>query len=193
MPKRLALWIGLSIAIVLGCIWQFYPLSDASQQVNSLPLFGKAFKGRNLPLNDSEKAYFKNVNVMKRVYEVGHQQLFIAILDGTNNRHLVHDPLYCFRGGGWEVVNQENMALPEGDAVFLLLQKDNRQQQAMYWFTDGKSHYASPLRYWWETMLRRFTLGHSGPEPVLITVQPLDKEKLNPQELFKHFPELFKI
>ena len=35
--NRALLWIILAIAIVLGILWQFYPLPDAKDRMDSLP------------------------------------------------------------------------------------------------------------------------------------------------------------
>lgn len=190
---RIGLWIALAIAIGVGLVWQFYPLPDAAQRFRDLPLYGKNYIGRNLPLVDFEKEYFRNINVLKRLYQVGDQHLFITALDGTTNRHAVHDPLYCFRGAGWELLSEKRVPMPHGDAMLLELKHEDKIQQALYWFSNGQNEYASPLRYWLEATWRRLTLGHSGPEPVLIMVQPLDKQNLDWTALIQGFPELLKL
>lgn len=187
------LWIGLVVAIALGVLWQFYPLQDASQRMQTLSLYDREYVGRNLPLTKDEKEMFANVNVLKRLYQVGDQNLFITALDGTHNRHVVHDPFYCFRGGGWELVSQRPIALPHGEGMFLILKHGDRTQEALYWFSDGQEQYASPTRYWWQATLRRLTLGRSGAEPVLIVVQPVDAKDLDAKALIKQFPALFSL
>lgn len=190
---RTWLWILLVAAVVMGAVWQFYPLPDASERLSSLPLLGKGYIGRNLPLTDFERDTFVNVNLLKRLYRVGPQNLFITALDGTRNRHIVHDPFYCFRGGGWELVSQKIVPMPNGQAALLQMKNDDKTQEAMYWFSDGKEQYASPMRYWLQATWRRLTLGRSGPEPVLIVVQPVDNQSFDAQALFKTFPELLKL
>lgn len=190
---RIWLWIWLGVAIALGVIWQFYPLPDASQRLHSLPLFGKGFIGRNVPLTDFEREAFKSVNLIKRLYRVGEQNLFITVLDGSRNRHVVHDPFYCFRGGGWELKSQQAIPLPDGQAMLLYMTKDEASQEAAYWFSDGHNHYDSPFRYWLQATLRRLTLGWSSPEPVLVIVQPVDGKSLDLPELFEAFPDLLRL
>jgi hypothetical protein len=187
------LWIGLALAILLGALWQLYPLPDAKARLNSLPLQGDHFSGVNAPLSDFESRFFKKINLIKRVYSLDHQSLFVYVLDGTRDRHLVHDPFYCFRGSGWETLSQKVVLIPGGHANLMELTKNGQKRDALYWFTDGQNRYTSPLRYWWETTLRRLTLGRSGPEPVLVMVQPVEKENLNWEKLKDDFPELFAL
>ena len=125
---------------------------------------GPDFKGYNISLTPMEKEIFHDVNMIKRIYEIGKEKSFIYALDGTHNRHAVHDPTYCFRGSGWEIVSQDYYPIPGGNALLFKLYKQdtNQKKEALLWFSDGTHHYASPLRYWLETALRRLTLGYSG-------------------------------
>lgn len=191
--SRWLLWIILAVAILLGALWQFYPLTNAKERMDNLPLMGQGYVGEVLPMQDWEQAFFKHVGVLKRVYHVKDRVLFLTALDGTRDRHAVHDPLYCFRGGGWEVVSQKTVSIPGGTAVLIKLKKDDSNEEALYWFSDGTSHYASPYWYWWQTSLRRFTLGTAGPEPILITLQPIDNKPIELQALFENFPDLQKL
>jgi len=168
------LWIGLAIAIVLGLLWQLYPLPDAQYRLDKLPMAGQNFAGEDLPLTEFEMNFFKNVNVMKRFYRIGNETFFVTALDGTHNRHVVHDPYYCFTGSGWEIVGKKKFPLKHGEAEEVILSKNSRKKAALYWYTDGVNEYRSPMRYWWEATLRRLTLGQSGPEPVLVMIQPMD-------------------
>lgn len=187
------LWLGLIFSIALALLWQFYPLPDARQKMDSLPLSGKHFIGKNEALNPFETSFFKGVNIIKRNYSINGQSYFITILDGTHNRHLVHDPYYCFKGMGWDVLNEKSIPILHGYANLITIAKDKKKKDAMYWFTNGTSTYTSPLKYWWQTTLRRLTLGYSGPEPVLIMIQPITGSSIDGKELEQAFPELFNL
>ncbi len=188
------LWTGLVVAIVLGLLWQFFPLPDAQSRIKSLPLAGPNFVGQDVALSDWEKGFFKNVNVLKRLYHVDNKVLFVTALDGTKNRHAVHDPLYCFRGSGFEVVSQKSEKLDNGGTVaFVKLKKDGKEQDAMYWFTNGKDTYDSPLKFWIQATIRRLSLGMSGQEPILIVVQPVDNTALDWKKIVHTFPQLLTL
>lgn len=172
--KQTYLWLALALAVILGSVWQFYPLKNASIRMNSLPLSGPNFVGEEVPLTETEKTFFANVGIVKRVYKINNQLFLITALDGTNNRHAVHDPYYCFRGSGWEMTHEEDFKMPRGTAKLVELKMGDKKKAALYWFSDGKETYGSPMKYWIQTTLRRLTLGWTGQEPILIMFQPID-------------------
>lgn len=191
--SQTTLWVGLCLALLAGVVWQFYPLPDASARMNNLPLQGIGFSGQNIPLSDFEQSFFKGVNVIKRGYKVANQYYFITILDGTHNRHIVHDPYYCLKGSGWNMVKEQDLPIDKGYAKLVELEKNGESKEAIFWFSDGVKNYTSPFSYWWDTTVRRFTLGRSGPEPVLIMVQPLSKKPVDWSDFQRTFPEIFNI
>lgn len=174
MNKTLFLALTLIVAISLGLLWQFYPLTDAKSRLQALPLEGASFVGYDVPLNDFEDKNFHNVNLIKRVYRINHENYMVTVLDGTHNRHAVHDPYYCFTGSGWGIVSKNGYDFGKGVGEELQLSRGSKSRAALFWFSDGKKIFNSPLEYWWKATLRRITLGKSGEEPVLIMIQPLD-------------------
>ena len=174
-PKLL--WTLLAVAIFLGLLWQFYPLSDARKRMDELPLAGPGFVGQDVPLNEFEESFFKGVNVLKRVYQVDGSNYFLTVLDGTHNRHVVHDPYYCFTGSGWQIDEGKQISIQNGTAEQLLISKGVNDKSALFWFADGKANFSSTWKYWLAATWRRLTLGYSGQEPVLIMLQPLDNTK----------------
>ncbi len=184
------LGVFLLFVILIGLVWQFTDLPDAKARIESLPLNGKNLSGYDVPLTPSEEAFFKGVNAIKRIYKVGNQTFFLYALDGTHNRHAVHDPTYCFKGSGWDITNEKNFPLKDGSGLLFTLNKGYQTKEALVWFSDGVHNYNSPFKYWLATTLRRLTLGRSGAEPVLVSIQPLLTKTLDWNEIFKQFPEL---
>ncbi len=170
---QLSLVLALFLAIIIGGLWQFYPLQDAQTRLDKVLMHGKGFDSQDIPLNPAEANFFKSVNVLKRLYKVDNKLYFVTVLDGTHNRHVVHDPYYCFRGGGWDIVKEHPFALKQGEGTIVEITKDFKRKSALFWFSNGKTAFNSPWQYWKDTTLRRLTLGSSGPEPVLIMIQPL--------------------
>ncbi|MFA6916310.1 MAG: exosortase-associated EpsI family protein [Parachlamydiales bacterium] len=187
------LYITLALAICIALLWQFMPLQSAAARISKLPLYGPAYLGENVPLSAFEAKIFGGVDLLKRVYTVADVPYFITVIDGTRNRHVVHDPYYCFHGGGWDVIKDEPFPIANGDARLVSLKKGDQTQEALYWFSDGKHSFGSTYRYWWEATKRRLTFGHSGEEPVLIVVQPIEKKYLPWNKLQELFPSLFQL
>lgn len=184
------LWIALGLAVVLSLVWQFVPLPDAGARLDAIPLSGFGFTGRDLPLADVEASIYKPARVLKRIYAVGHQQVIVVAIDGSRNRHAIHDPTFCFRGAGWTIASYRDIPVPGGTARLLSLNKDGRNIEAMYWMSDGRTRYPSAMHYWWQTTLRRLTLGHSGAEPILFVLQPANGDSLDWERLLEEFPQL---
>jgi len=191
--KKILLWIGLTITVILGALWQFYPLSDAKERLASLPLKGETFQGYDSPLTDFEKSAFKGVNLIKRVYQTGTQKCFLTVLDGTHNRHIVHDPFYCFRGSGWKLISKKNISIDKGNATLLKMRRGIQKREALVWFTNGQNQHASAMTYFFQTTLRRLTLGMSGEEPLLVVIQPLNTASPDWQAIIDGIPDLQKL
>lgn len=187
------LWIGLGAAVLFGAIWQFYPLSDAQGRFARLPMNGATFRGFTVPPSDFEKGFFKDVNLLKRIYVVDGQKAFLNVLDGTHNRHAVHDPYYCFRGGGWQLIEEENFPMPGGTAKLIRMRKGREYKEAMVWFSDGKTRHTSAFWYFLQATLRRLTLGYSGEEPILIVLRPMDTDLFNWEAFVEGIPPLSEL
>lgn len=187
------LWFFLAFALGLGILWQFVPLSNAQGRIHQLPLKGLGYQGKEIALDDFEKEFFKEVEVTKRLYEVGDAHLFLSIIDGTNNRHVVHDPYFCFAGAGWRVGQERVLLSPQGEIKKILLTKGDNQKEVLFWFSDGNVHFTSPIKYWMLATLRRLTLGASGEEPVLIILQSVNQDDVNWARVQKNFEPLFGI
>lgn len=191
--KQKGLWVFLAVAVLLGLLWQVYPLPDAKQRMDALPLNGPGFKGEEIAVTPFEENFFREVNMLKRVYKIEGQSYFVTVLDGTHNRHVVHDPYYCIAGSGWKVVAEEPLHIPGGQGNLIQMTKDGYQRQAVFWFSNGTSRFASPIRYWIEATVRRITLGWSGQEPVLIMIQPLDNKPVDWQKVIGVLNPVFNI
>lgn len=195
MNPKLRRWLSvlLGLAIVMALAWDRIPLADASDRIARLPMEGLGFAARDLPLSETERSVFGAAKVTKRLYQVGREQWVVVLIDGTANRHAIHDPTYCFRGAGWKIAAQQALTVPGGEAARLTLTNDREQREALYWISDGRARHTQPPRYWGQTALRRLTLGRSGPEPVLVLVQANRSGSVNWEELPNRLPALFDL
>jgi Protein of unknown function (DUF3485) len=170
-PAEISLWVALGLLAVLAVAWRMVPVSDAAARVLSLPLEGLTFRGQDVPLDPVETNHFAGVTLLKRQYQAGPHRISVLVVDGTRNRHAVHDPAYCFRGGGWEAVSSSEIPMLGGRATRQVFRRGNESRDLVFWFSDGKSRYSSLVRHAWDSALRRITFGRSGEAPVLISLQ----------------------
>lgn len=170
-PAETGLWIGLGLLVLLAIAWRMVPLPDAAERVRSLPLEGLTFRGQDVALDAVETNHFAGVTLLKREYQAGPHRIAVLVVDGTHNRHAVHDPAYCFRGGGWEQVSKSEIPMMGGRAIRQVFRRGTEARDLVFWFSDGQSRYGSLARHAWESALRRITFGRSGAAPVLISLQ----------------------
>ena len=90
------LWSALFLAVILGAVWEMQKLPDASGRIAQLPTRGLMVDSRDMPLTPSEEIAFNGSAWLKRLAMVGHEQVILTVLDGTRNRHAIHDPVFCF-------------------------------------------------------------------------------------------------
>jgi hypothetical protein len=170
-------WLGLLAAMACGTLWSFNRLPDASARLAEIPRRGPHFESSDVPLTETEREAFARVSLVHRLYRFEGREFYVTVIDGTHDRHVVHDPRYCFQGAGWHVLEEARVPLTGGEATWMRGGQEARELQAVFWFSDGKTRHASPLRYWWQSTLRRLSLGRSGPEPVLIVVQSFGNDQ----------------
>jgi hypothetical protein len=182
------------MVLIFGGLWDRVFINESQPRVDHLPKFGLGYAGLDLPLTPAEKSLYKQTYVIKRGYELGRSNRFVLIVvDGTRNRHAVHDPLYCFRGAGWGIDVNRILPIEGGKARFLKMSKSNKARETIYWFSDGRVRHASMGRYWFQTTLRRLTLGLSGQEPVMVILQPFGDDLFSWQKILKQFGPLTEL
>jgi hypothetical protein len=162
------LWGALGITLLLAAGWTWWPVADAGDRLARLTLRGLLHDSRDLELTPEEREVFGAARVIKRLVRVRRVALVATVIDGTRDRHAVHDPLFCFRGAGWGVAEQSTVTLERGEARRVALRNGTQRAEALYWYSDGRYAHASALRYWWQSAWRRLTLGRGGAEPVLV-------------------------
>ena len=166
--------IALVSSITLCALWESTSIQDASPVVAAIPEQGATFSSRPVPLTKADVGNLRGATAVKRLYAQHDQLIWFSCINGSRNRNAVHDPAYCLLAGGWSIEAREEIAIPAGVARLLTFRRADESTQLLYWFSDGRSCYHSMTRYWAHTTLRRITLGHSGPEPVLILLRPHD-------------------
>ena len=191
--KRRWLWLALGTVMAMSLLWELVPRSDATARLNRLPVAGFHLVSRDIPLNKVEEDIYHGANVRKRLYQAGHEKFILLAIDGTHDRHAVHDPTYCFLGGGWKVGTDRTLPIPGGVARLLNLTKSDGNVEIMFWISDNHVRHGSAMRAWWQSTLRRLTFGLSGEEPVIFILQPLPGTTVNWDDIRVEFPALFEI
>lgn len=193
--RRARRWLTIGVGVTAGLLvlFQFIPLPDGSARIAAFPIRGAVFASRELPLEPAERAIMGEARLVKRLCQTSGQRFIVSIIDGTRNRHAVHDPAYCLRGGGWSISGQEPLAVPGGQAMKLSLTKAGQHAEALFWFSDGRTRHASPARQWLQSALRRVSFGKSGPAPLLVLVFPAEGVTPDWSRLWEEIPELGRL
>jgi len=188
--KVIVLWLALGFTVVMGAAWEWQKLPDASDRFAKLSAQNPSVQVQSIPLVPAEETAFAGCSWLKRLVTVGTDQVILTVLDGTRNRHAIHDPTFCFRGAGWEIESQKPFPLSQGTGSLVKLTKNGSKAEAVYWFSNGQKQFSSPLQYWEETSLRRLSFGASGAEPVLIILSPTTDAPPDWKSILKAWPEL---
>lgn len=169
--------IALFILYLVAIEW--FPLPDAGDRIDRLPVTAFGITSKEIPFTDAEVAALGAACASRREYLSGGQRVMVTLLDGNQNRHAVHDPLYCVHGSGWKVTRTETFKIPGGSAKRLFVEKNGLRSEILYWFSTPRQKHASLVRYRLHTVLRKLTFGASGVEPVLILLQPATDPSLD--------------
>ncbi len=184
----------LILAVLLTLVWEFVPLPDAQHRVQHLLENAGTSHVQSLPPTPVEMDILGEALALKRLYQIGHEQFLVIVLDGTKNRQAVHDPQHCFHSGGWQLGPETETPTARGLATELRLKQPTRETEILYWFTDGQTHHPSPITYWMSETVRRLTLGQVGEAQLLILIQKLSPPNTTKWDsLFQAVPALSEI
>ena len=172
--RHAPIWLLLVACVVLGGLWRAFPLGDAHERLLRLPRTPPAGQGRNIPLTETERRWLGSATAIKRIYRMNGREYLVTAIDGTANRRAVHDPVYC-----WTVTESTDLPVRGGHARSVRAVENGLEKEVLYWFSDGVTRHASPLRCLLQTSLRRATFGWSGQEPVLVLIEPVQSSQVN--------------
>ena len=170
--KRILLLALCALAGLLALAWPLLPMQPGPDRLASLPAQSTEHESQEIELSGEERDFLAGASALQRIIVPrGGAPLILTVIDGSGNRHAVHDPAYCLAGGGWRITGQQQVKLLSGEATQATLQRDGESMEAMWFFDDGSGQFTSPLTYWWRASLRRASKGRSGPEPVLVMLR----------------------
>ncbi len=178
--KRRVLWCGLILALILTVVWPLIPVPSAANRLAAIPTSSPDFHASPMAFSASDLAFLGQAQSVQYLITMrSGGRLVLTVIDGSHNRHAVHDPGYCFAGAGWSVQDKRSVTVPSGSATWVALARDHQKAEALWFFDDGHHQFTSPIEYWLETSARRASLGHSGPEPVLVSLRSLPDEPVH--------------
>jgi len=167
--KRRIVLVAFAIAVVVMVVWPMIPLKTAEDRLKAIPVSGPGFNAREVPLGDADRKLLGEASAVCDLISLNDgSRLMLTVIDGTRNRHAVHDPFYCFAGAGWKIEEKKVVDLQSGEGFFLTISKEGKRAEALCFYDDGTRQYSAPLQYWLRTSWRRVSLGASGAEPVLV-------------------------
>jgi hypothetical protein len=183
-PKRIVLLLLCALAVLVALIWPSLPLASETNRLATLAGSGSGFDSVPLSLTSADIKFLNGAKAdIRHVKLHSGGSLVLTVIDGSENRHAVHDPSYCLAGGGWQITEKKRISMRSGEATWMKLVKGEATSEAIWFFDDEKSQFTSPLAYWARTSARRMTLGRSGSEPRLITLRALPGEAMNWDEV----------
>lgn len=188
----LAVWAALAMVVFLGVFWNL-PLPDASERLRKLPESGLMYRSRPLDVSQAERKIFGAATVLRRQIFAGRHTFALTVIDGTHNRHAVHNPLHCFQGSGYRAGDGSVVPLSQGHGKSFRLDSPQGTATVLFWFSDGKERHASAWRYWWQASCRRISRGASGPEPVLVILSTNGDAQASWPEILAACPELMSL
>jgi hypothetical protein len=175
--KRRLLWSAFILSAMITLAWPWIPVPSAARRLAAIPSSSPDFQSHPLEMNAADRDFLGKAQAVQSLIVMrGGGRLVLTIIDGTQNRHAVHDPNYCLAGAGWKIQAQQVVSTPSGNATWVSLAKDAQASEALWFFDDGDHQFVSAIEYWLATGCRRATLGRSGAEPVLVSLRSLPGE-----------------
>jgi len=171
--RNLPFALLLVAAIALSMIWPRLPMSGDPDPLARIPREGYDLKSKDVDLSALELKWLGGASGLKRIFSHSNRLWLLAVTDGTKNRQAVHDPTYCFLGEGWKITEKSQIPLAGGSATLITMSRNGESSQALYWFYDGDTPFASVPEFWIKSTVRRISRGLSGPEPLLFILRPV--------------------
>ena len=186
-------WTIVLFVMVATFVFKVNATDQQHSDLNDIPISGYGYDGRALEFSQAERAFLGKAEAIKHEYSQTGYRLVVVVVDGSNNRHAVHDPIFCLRGAGYETTGRQDFPIINGHGQLVSLAKGSIKQKVAYWFSNGEQRYTSFTRYLAESALNRLTLGTLGQQPKMVTVYSVGERIPNWSSLLDRFPVLMDI
>lgn len=172
--KNILFAVLIGSAAILSVLWEWQPFASDRSPLDALDGLSSKIPSRPIELTETEQARLKGARAEKRLILIDGQAWVVTLIDGSNNRHSVHDPMYCFVGDGWKVENESDTAIPMGECKQVQLSRKDSKMEVVYWFSNGEKRFNSVIQQWLYSSIRRLSMGAWSQEPILVLAHPLD-------------------
>src|SRR5437868_13581801 len=132
---RWHLWLVAIVSIGCGAAWSVHPLEGAVDRLQEVPLVRGQFHGQDISLTDRERIVLGRVDLLHREYTSPFRSVYVTVIDGSKDRHAVHDPRYCLQGAGWKLLNEEKRPVVGGESTWITAERDGHRAEAVFLFT----------------------------------------------------------
>jgi EpsI family protein len=165
--------VGLGLLLSATVLFRQYPgeeLVPVKPDFSGFPLQIDGWQGRDVRLDQEIMDVLKADDLMMRHYQSAYTKgvwLFVGYYKSQRTGATYHSPLNCLPGGGWTIVQREEVPLSLQERTVpvnkVLLQKGLDKQVILYWYQDRGRIITS--EYWakgylvWDAMARNRTDG----------------------------------
>jgi exosortase/archaeosortase family protein len=134
----------------------------------SLSYLQQGWVGDDRPIGETEKEFFKDQNVLNRIYSKGDDQVGILVIASSCDRKKIHPPEYCQTGAGWSIEEKGRYAFRKKDGreteatrLSLFKEETGVERVMVYWFSDGKKTFADYSSFVIDDTLKMLSSGKS--------------------------------
>jgi hypothetical protein len=129
---RHILWFTFIVAAVVTFVWPWIPVPTAANRLAAMPTSSPDFHARRLEVSAADRAFLGKAQAVQSLIVMrGGGRLVLTVIDGSQNRHAVHDPNYCLAGAGWRIHAQQDVKVPSGHATWVSLARDAQTSEAL--------------------------------------------------------------
>jgi hypothetical protein len=186
-------WLIVLFVVAATFAFKVNATGQSQDALSDIPISGYGFDGRVLAFSEAERTFLGGAEAIKHEYSQANFRLVVVVVDGSNNRHAVHDPMFCLRGAGFEITNQTAFPIINGHGELISLAKGAAKQKVAFWFSNGEQRYTAFSRYLFESAVNRLTLGTIGTQPRMVTVYSVGERIPNWSSVLDRFPVLMDI
>ncbi len=134
----------------------------------SLSYLQQDWVGDDRPLGETEVEFFKDQNVLNRIYSKGDDQVGILVIASSCDRKKIHPPEYCQTGAGWSIEDKGRCAFRKKDGremeatrLSLFMEETGVERTFVYWFSDGEKNFADYYSFIIDDTLKMLSSGKS--------------------------------